>query len=183
MCDNLMCSLEECNIPYSTCHCGCEEITTIVVQNHSRNNLIKGEYSRYILGHQPRTSPLEYIVDAETGCWEWQRGKDDNGYGKTSFEGKDLLAHRHFYEICNGAIPEGLHLDHLCRNPGCCNPKHLEAVTCAVNLRRGNGTKLTQEDVDKIRGEYRNMTRKDIAKMFGITTRHVYDIFNYTSWK
>jgi hypothetical protein len=40
------------------------------------------------------------------------------------------------YLLTIGPIPEGLHLDHLCRNPPCVNPAHLEPVTCAENLRR-----------------------------------------------
>ncbi|MGH9151353.1 MAG: HNH endonuclease [Acidimicrobiales bacterium] len=34
--------------------------------------------------------------------------------------------------------PEGLTLDHLCRDRRCVNPAHLEPVTVAENLRRGH---------------------------------------------
>lgn len=40
------------------------------------------------------------------------------------------------YEIHKGPIPEGLQIDHLCRNTQCCNPDHLEAVTQRVNIMR-----------------------------------------------
>ncbi|MFJ2662519.1 HNH endonuclease signature motif containing protein [Arthrobacter koreensis] len=47
--------------------------------------------------------------------------------------------HRVAYELFSGPIPNGLVLDHLCRNRGCFNPNHLEPVTRAVNNLRGVG--------------------------------------------
>jgi hypothetical protein len=58
-------------------------------------------------------------------------------------EGKKVLVHRWFYEQANGPIPDGLELDHLCRNPRCCNPAHLEAVTHAENMARGKAAQQT----------------------------------------
>jgi hypothetical protein len=62
------------------------------------------------------------------------------GYGHRYMKwlGKVLLAHRVSYELVKGPIPEGLHLDHLCRTPLCVNPDHLEPVTHRENLLRGN---------------------------------------------
>jgi hypothetical protein len=37
-----------------------------------------------------------------------------------------------------GPIPDGLQLDHLCRNKACCNPMHLEPVTARENQRRAD---------------------------------------------
>lgn len=48
-------------------------------------------------------------------------------------------AHRFSYEILVGPIPEGMELDHLCKNRRCVNPAHLEPVTHHENLIRGNG--------------------------------------------
>lgn len=60
-----------------------------------------------------------------------------NGYWRITIEGQRVYAHRHAYEQANGPIPDGLVLDHLCRNRWCCNPDHLEPVTNEENIRRG----------------------------------------------
>jgi HNH endonuclease len=62
-----------------------------------------------------------------------------NGYGQMSIENKKYLVHRVSYEMFVATIPDGLQIDHVCRNRICCNPIHLEAVTCLVNIRRGAG--------------------------------------------
>lgn len=71
-------------------------------------------------------------------CWEWKAGKG-NGYGsiRATGHGPSLLAHRISYELLVGPIPEGLVIDHLCRNRGCVNPTHLEPVTMVENVMRG----------------------------------------------
>ena len=95
----------------------------------------------------------DYLIDLDSGCWVWQRAKTTAGYGTLTFGGKTRYAHRVFYEAYVGDIPQGLVLDHLCRNPGCCNPDHLEPVTFAENMRRARrvsckrGHLLTDENV------------------------------------
>lgn len=56
------------------------------------------------------------------------------------------MAHRYVYESIRGPIPEGLVLDHLCRNTSCVNPDHLEPVTYGENFRRGAGTGMALWD-------------------------------------
>lgn len=65
-------------------------------------------------------------------CWPWLAHVRPKGYGL--FESKS--AHRIAYEFVVGVIPDDLHIDHLCRNTRCVNPKHLEPVTNAENRRR-----------------------------------------------
>ena len=78
------------------------------------------------------------IPNPLTGCWNWQ-GYLLRGYGTISIGNKPKQAHRVSYEAIVGPIPEGLTIDHLCRNRGCCNPDHLDLVTSGENSRRGYG--------------------------------------------
>lgn len=70
-------------------------------------------------------------------CWISDRAKHTNGYTKTGVDGRTWLTHRLSYTAFVAPIPDGLQLDHLCRMRACCNPDHLEPVTCRENLLRG----------------------------------------------
>lgn len=74
-------------------------------------------------------------------CWLWTAFLGTGGYGmfglKVGDKHRVVRAHRFAYELLVGLIPEGLHIDHLCRNRGCVNPTHLEPVTQRENNLRG----------------------------------------------
>lgn len=79
-------------------------------------------------------------------CWYWGgscTGSTTDGKGHDYFNlgadsgRKGVVAHKFSYETLVGPVPDGLELDHLCRNPPCVNPDHLEPVTHAENMRRG----------------------------------------------
>lgn len=74
-----------------------------------------------------------------SGCWQWTAGLFPNGYGRFWFDGRGHLAHRWAYRALVGEIPDGLSLDHLCRNRACVNPSHLDPVTTRDNILRGSG--------------------------------------------
>lgn len=76
-----------------------------------------------------------YEVRAD-GCWEWKLSRL-RGYGLFSIKHRNRFAHRVSWELANGRpIPEGLTIDHLCRNTWCVNPDHLEPVTIRENIFR-----------------------------------------------
>lgn len=76
-------------------------------------------------------------IDPDTGFWNWTHTLFSNGYARIKRYGKDQGAHRYAYEKRHGKVSDELFLDHLCRNPKCVNPKHLEPVTPFENQRRG----------------------------------------------
>jgi hypothetical protein len=74
---------------------------------------------------------------APSGCWEWQKARTKFGHGKTSVKRKTFPAHRVYYQLINGFIEDNLVVHHLCNNPPCINPKHLEAITQRENNNLG----------------------------------------------
>lgn len=71
------------------------------------------------------------------GCWIWLGSTTSLGYGLLHFAGRTELAHRYSFRRSLGPIALGLEIDHLCRNPSCINPEHLEAVSHRENIKRG----------------------------------------------
>lgn len=80
-----------------------------------------------------------YAVDAETGCWVWQRCKTRDGYGSLNAEGRTWLAHRYYWTQANGPIAPGLEADHVCHNRACVNPGHIRLVTHRENTQNRRG--------------------------------------------
>ncbi len=74
------------------------------------------------------------VPNLEGSCHVFRGGKTAAGYGRVSINDKECYSHRYVWERDVGPIPEGLEIDHRCRNRACCNVKHLRAVTHKVNL-------------------------------------------------
>ncbi len=83
-------------------------------------------------------SLLGRIESSPDGCWLWT-GHTTCGYGRARFDGRPRPVHRILFEHFVGPIPEGLQIDHLCRNRACSRPSHLELVTVRENVLRGVG--------------------------------------------
>jgi hypothetical protein len=75
-------------------------------------------------------------VEQSPTCWNWIGTRNGQGYGVFHHGRLSWLAHRFSYIVLNGPIPSGLEIDHMCFNPSCVRPDHLDAVTHAENMRR-----------------------------------------------
>lgn len=139
--------------PPGCCACGCGAKTRTYESNWAAGGRIKGEHRRYVRGHHSRTGVSLPIKVTKDGCWIWEGHRNHGGYGIVRRHGQLMLAHRWVYERLVGPIGP-LVVDHLCRTPSCVNPEHLEAVTDAVNVRRGAGAKLTEEAVSQLREDW-----------------------------
>lgn len=83
--------------------------------------------------------------EPNTGCWLWIGATNGCGYGRLAIGRSDrVYAHRLSYERHVGVIPAGMQIDHLCRNPLCVNPRHLEPVSNRENTRRGGVSALRE---------------------------------------
>ncbi len=83
----------------------------------------------------------------QDACWVWTGATTSRGYGQVrlplplaeQFGRSHMVTHRLAYELVVGPVPEGLELDHLCRNRACLLPSHLEPVDHRENVLRGVG--------------------------------------------
>jgi len=131
-----------------------------------------------------------YAWDESMGeCWNWtaarrgMKGTCAHEYGAFRMNQKQMYAHRAGYEIFIGPIPEGLSLDHLCRNTLCVNPSHMEPCTLRENqLRREgmrthckNGHEMSKENTVIMSGfpnrRYCRRCRADASKKYAAKKR------------
>jgi hypothetical protein len=75
------------------------------------------------------------------GCWNWEGATDKDGYGIFGITverglAKKIKAHRFAFQLLVNDIPDGMTIDHLCKNTGCVNPDHMECVSLSENSKR-----------------------------------------------
>lgn len=101
-------------------------------------------------------------IRSDSECWTWQAYVGTHGYGMYKLcRARPDVAHRVAYRLAVGPIPDGLFVDHICRNKLCVNPAHLEPVTHVENMRRARRTHckrghLLDEQTLVIRGPHRS---------------------------
>lgn len=156
--------------PTGYCECGCGERTEIATVTSRAAGRLMGTHQRFIRGHNTRVQNPnhrpgpDYLEDEETGCWVWQRAKIDNGYGRTRRNGKNVQAHRAFYEDCFGSITSGQVIHHKCSNRACVNPDHLEALD-----DREHRSQHSQFRADAANLVLRSgLTLEEVAKRLGV---------------
>lgn len=153
---------------------------------------------------------LKHINKTET-CWEWIGSKNKHGYGRFYANGMLKRAHRVAYELWRTTIPEGLIVRHMCDNPSCVNPDHLELGTQRDNMndmternRQAKGdksgarlhpekvargdkhysAKLTEDDVKEILilRDF-DFTQTELAKRFNVSQATIGYILRGDTWK
>lgn len=89
---------------------------------------------------EPATPARRFIsrIEVAESCWEWT-GHLSRGYGSFTIGNRSMMAHRWAYEARNGPIPEGLCVDHVCRNKACVKPSHLRLATTKQNAENQTG--------------------------------------------
>lgn len=128
--------------------------------------------------------------DNNEECWNWKEGTTVGGYGCFIYRGNNIKAHRMAYILSKENIPEGLLVLHLCNNPPCCNPNHLELGDALKNSQykykcnRQNMTLTVDQikEIHKIHEEYPKLTQWQIAEKFKITQGMISMIINGKSW-
>ena len=103
---------------------------------HLRRMTKYGDVNTVAIIHDNETRFFATIIKRPNGCWLWPSSIGNTGYARGFFDSKRWLVHRWSYTHFVAPIPDGLVIDHLCRQITCVNPAHLEAVTQQENIRR-----------------------------------------------
>ena len=121
------------------------------------------------------------VIDPATGCHVAQAGVNHQGYPVYKHKGRRHSAARVVWMEQRGPIPDGLQIDHLCRNRACVNLDHLELVTCEENVRRSRVAKLDLATARMIRESSERGI--DLARRYGVSQALVSLIRSGKVWR
>lgn len=140
---------------------------------------------------------LRGLKETNYSCLEWQKGKNDKGYGWISVEGTCHYTHRVMMEFKLGRILASNEVVmHKCDNPKCSNPEHLllgdlkmnvaDAVQKGrLNPRGKKKNRLTPEKVLEIKlaQKFGNQGVMALAVRFICGEQTIRDIRDGYTWK
>lgn len=114
-----------------------------------------------------------YHLDPTTGCWVWDRCLT-RGYGMVRVWEILFRAHKLMYQLYRGPIPKGMVCRHLCDNPRCVNPYHLQLGSQRDNIQdmvsKGRNKRIISEQ-EKIDISKSDKTRKSLAIQYKVSER------------
>lgn len=181
-----------CSVPDCT---RTHEAKGLCSMHYSRSRRNGGSTAQKILAGASVEDRLRRYSTPVGDCLEWTGASDRDGYGRIKIGGRMWCAHRAAYEVAHGPISSGLVVRHLCDNPACILPEHLELGTHQENMddrrvrgrapygeRHGNA-KLTEMQVLEIRKAVaQGATCKEVAARYGCSAINVSMICRGKSW-
>lgn len=190
------------------CDCGTERVVygNHIAASYKKASKSCGCYKKEVLSilmskmrlKESGTTDYRFLnsfkIDSVTGCWNWLKTKDKDGYGIVYRRTRGIRAHRFSFEKYNHKIPKNSVVCHKCDNPSCVNPEHLFVGKPIDNVRdmmkkgrdmsvgsRNTNSKLTESDIPVIRNDIRSYI--EISKEYGVCELTIRNVKKRKFWK